>query len=117
MIKAYDVFSEFVQELGEDFTIDAVNEHGVAFYFGPRPDMKFSIVMAPMFGIPQGEVGFVVTRNAYPHKDTFIKLEDPQLLEKIKGRLYYHIALAGHPYNSELVETLLKRNFPDQDSF
>lgn len=94
MIKTYDVLAEFVLDLGSDFAIDAVNEHGVAFYYRARHDLKFSMVTAPMFGTEEGHVSFICTKNAYPTSDSTFKIEDPDLLENIKSRIAYWLEQA-----------------------
>lgn len=87
MISTSNVFAEFVTGLGEDFIIDVINEQGVAFYHQGRRDLKFSIVTPPMWGLPAGYAGFMVTKDSYPYKDDRFRFEDPQLLEKIKDRI------------------------------
>ena len=87
MISAIDVFTEFVNELGDEYVIDAINDQGLAFYYLAQQSLKFSIVMPPMFGVEDGFVGLIVTRVGYPYIDCELKLEDPLILDKIKERV------------------------------
>ena len=95
MIKVYNILAEFVKDLGDDFIIDVITTSGVAFYYERHRGMKFSIVVAPMFGIEEGYVGLVVTKNTYPYKDNSYRLEDPDLLDNIKSRICHWLCTEG----------------------
>ena len=109
MIKAYNVLTEFVKDLGDDFLIDAITESGVTFYYIPRVDLKLGLAIAPMFGIKKGQVGLMVTRNSsFPYEDSCYRLEDPEFLNKIKSRICYWISNENSsPIPKDVINKLL----------
>lgn len=110
MIETQGVLAEFVLDLGDEFCIDAINEHGVAFYYRPLRNVKFNVIKSPMFGIKEGYIGFVVVKNSYPCIDGEFKIEDPELLQKIQYRILHWIT--GEEYRPAPTE--LTRKFVAQ---
>ena len=86
MITPAEVFAEYVLE-NDNLMIDALNDYGVAFYHHARPDLKFSLALTPMFDVPTGHVGFIVTKHSYPWKDRLFCITNPELLDRVQNRV------------------------------
>ena len=87
MIETASIFAEFVHELGDDFVIDAVNDLGVSFYYHNRLDLKFNIVLPPMYGVEDGKIGFAVVKHTIPYLSKQYSFEDPTMLDDITKRI------------------------------
>lgn len=87
MISTPSILAEYIRSLGPSFKIDAILDNGVSFYTSHRTDLKFTLAIAPMFGISKGQVGLIVTRNGYINRDEIYRLEDPDLLNLILKRV------------------------------
>lgn len=87
MINTSSVLAEYIRSLGPPFKIDAVLENGVSFYATIKIDTKFTLAIAPMFGVEKGQVGLVITKHGHVIRDRIYEFEDPDLLDNIFDRI------------------------------
>ena len=99
MIKISDMLSEFILSLGEKFNINYIDDNGVSFYYKGL-DLKFSIVNAPMFGVPNECIGLIISDNSYPLKDSYYHITDPNVFNKLSARIK---KWSNHPDPSKLL--------------
>ena len=86
-----DILEGFVEEfVGPEATGAyrlTTTDVGVSFVSPYVPNLKFSLIISPMFGVSKGYVGLVTSYAGMPCRDKAFKFEDPECFDKLSRRI------------------------------